>query len=74
MTYKKIFDLKINKKIPTAKLHQAFPKECLKVTRVALLQLPTRTLKELIRDGKKLDQLLILKQKLKSKKTNGVHS
>jgi len=64
MTYQKIFDLKFKHKVPTLKLQETFPRESDKIRRVALMELPLQTLKRLIKDEKKVDDLLRLKRTL----------
>ncbi len=71
MTYQKIFDLKFKKKIPTLKLQKSFPDETEKIGRIALMEVPVKTLKRLISDGKKLKRILNLKASFRKRK---VHS
>lgn len=70
MTYQKLFDLKFNKKVPTIELQKYFPKEAGKIGAVALAELPVKTLRQLISDGKKLRQLLELKAEFRKRKTH----
>ena len=67
MTYQKIFDLKFNKKVPTLALAKTFPNEQDKIRRIALMELPLKTLKRLVRNEKELERLLLLKQALLTK-------
>lgn len=62
MTYQEIVELKFRKKIPTFELHRIIPEECEKISRVALSELPVKTLRKLIRDEKKLAELLLIKK------------
>ena len=68
MTYRKIFDLKFKKKISTLELQKTFPEECHKVSQVALAELPAKMLKQILRDGEKLEQILLLKKSLDVRK------
>ena len=68
MTYRKIFDLKFKKKISTLELQKTFPGECRKVSQVALAELPAKTLKQILRGGEKLEQVLLLKKSLDVRK------
>lgn len=70
MTYRKILDLKFNQKVPTIKLHKNFPRESGKIGRVALAELPVKTLRELIADERELRQILDLKAALKKQQTH----
>ena len=70
MTYRQIFDLKFKKKIPTLKLEESFPEERKKIRRIALMELPLKTLKRLVRSEKELEELLFLKQSLFNKVGN----
>ena len=70
MTYQKIFDLKFNKKVSTVKLQKTFPNETGKIGRIALMELPAKTLKRLISDQKKLKRILKLKQILQKRKAS----
>lgn len=67
MTYRKIFDLKYKRKVPTLKLHQDFPQDQEKISEIALLELSEKTLSRLVRDEKKLERVLNLKKKYKTK-------
>ncbi len=67
MTYQKILDLKFKKKIPTLTLQKIFRKAYEKVRQVALTELPSKTLRKLIRNERKLEELLSLKKSLKAR-------
>ncbi len=64
MTYQKIYELKFRKKVPTFKLKKIFPNDHGKIYQIALMELPVRTLKRLVRNEKKLVRLLLLKKTL----------
>ena len=64
MTYKKIFDLKFKQQIPTIKLQKDFPDCGKKVAHVALLGLPVKTLKKVMKK-RGLGKLLALKEILR---------
>lgn len=67
MTYRRILDLKFRKKVSTLKLERSFPDERQKVVRVALMELPEKTLKKVIRKEKDLEKLLLMKQHFPAK-------
>ena len=67
MTYKRIYDLKFKKHVPTFKLRKRFPGEMRKIARVALLQLPNVVLRELVRREKELRKLIQLREYLLKK-------
>ncbi|MBI4372993.1 MAG: hypothetical protein HY585_04630 [Candidatus Omnitrophica bacterium] len=72
MTYQRIFELKFKKEIPTYELGKRFPKELRKISRVALLELPLRLLKSVIKREREFEELVALKRWFFSnKKTNG---
>ena len=62
MTYRTLFDLKFNKKIPTIELKKKFPKDKHKISKLALLELPFRALKSLVKDRKEFSRLMDLKR------------
>lgn len=64
MKYKRLYDLKFNKRVPTFELRKRFPREAGKITRVALLQLPDAVLRELIHQKKELQKLMLLRRSL----------
>ncbi len=64
MTYREIFDLKFHKKMSTLELERTHPAEIGKIREVALLDLPHRTLKKLLRNDRRLEELLTLKKTL----------
>lgn len=77
MTYEKIFRLKFNEELPTHELRKLYPKEQKKISRVALLELPTAILRELVKREKELQKLISLKKwllgKENLKKKKAVH-
>ena len=64
MTYRALFDLKFKYKVPTIELEKKFPKYRRKISNLALLELPIRVLKSVMKDQKQLFRLLGLKQSL----------
>ncbi len=64
MTYKHLFELKFKKRIPTHELGKRYPKEIRKISRIALLELSSKELLELVKREKELQQLLSLKANL----------
>ena len=62
MTYQKIFNLKFKELVPTYQLGKRYPKERKKISRVALLELPLSTLRELVKRERELRKLISLKQ------------
>ena len=67
MTYEKIFKLKFEDEIPTHELEKRFPKELKKISKIALMELPPSTLKELLKREHELKKLMSLKQDLLKK-------
>lgn len=65
MTYRKIFDLKFGKKVSTFQLQRYFPNESSKICKIALMELPAKTLRKLCLDRKTADQVLQLKRELR---------
>ena len=57
MTYERIFDLKFKGDVPTYKLEKRFPRELKKISRVALLELPSSLLREIIKQEKEFQKL-----------------
>ncbi|MFA5159908.1 MAG: hypothetical protein WC484_05315 [Candidatus Omnitrophota bacterium] len=60
--YEKLFDLKYRQGIPTHKLAHRFPEHIDRVNEVALLDIPERTLKELVPEKRILERLIRLKK------------
>ena len=67
MTYQRIFDLKFKGDVPTYELEKRFPKEWKKIIRIALLELPLSVLRELIKQEKEFQRLVLLKRWLINK-------
>ena len=67
MTYEKIFKLKFEDEIPTHELKKRFPKELEKISKIALMELPPSTLKELLKREHELKKLMSLKRGLLKK-------
>jgi len=63
VTYEKIFDLKFHKGCSTHELMHRFPEEADKVSRIALLQIPDRDLKRVVREARVLERILALKRR-----------
>ena len=63
MTYEKLFELKFKKGYSTNELIEKFPEEAAKVREIALLQIPTSTLKRTVAEDSLLEKLLTLKRK-----------
>lgn len=68
MTYQTLFKLKFEQKVPTLELEKKFPRDKEKISRLALLELPTKVLKNVVRDEKELIHLQSLKRSLFSSK------
>ena len=64
VTYEKIFKLKFEDDVPTHELEKRFPNELKKISKIALMELPPSTLKELLKREHELKKLLTLKQSL----------
>lgn len=64
MTYQRLFELKFKKRIPTYELGKRYPKELKKISRIALLELSSRELLELVKRERELKRLLNLKELL----------
>ena len=62
--YQKLFDLKYRKGVPTFELAQLFPEHVDRVSEVALLDIPEKTLKEVIPEKEILERLINLKKRL----------
>lgn len=63
MTYEKIFNLKFKEGYSTSELMRRFPEEADKVSKIALLQIPTRVLKKMVRESEILEKVLFLKRR-----------
>ncbi|MBI4549435.1 MAG: hypothetical protein HY714_00715 [Candidatus Omnitrophica bacterium] len=65
MTYRALYDLKFNQRIPTIELERKFPKDKHKISRLALLELPMNVLRSVFKDRKEqFGSLLALKRSL----------
>ena len=64
MTYQTLFDLKFKHKVPTIELEKKFPKDREKISRLALLELPSEVLKNVVRNEKELTHLQALRRTL----------
>lgn len=62
MTYQRIFDLKFKSDIPTYQLGKRYPKERRKISEIALLELPLPILRELIKQERQFQKLVLLKR------------
>ena len=67
MTYEKIFRLKFEEEVSTHELKKRFPNDWKKISKVALMELPPSTLKELLKREHELKKLLSLKRNLLKK-------
>lgn len=63
MTYEKLFELKFKKGYSTNELVEKFPAEADKVREIALLQIPTSTLRRTLAEDGLLERILNLKRK-----------
>ena len=63
MTYKRLFYLKFKKGISTYELVRRFPDEIERVSRIALLDIPDSTLKEVVGKEKTYRELKRLKKR-----------
>ena len=48
--YEKLYDMKFRQGVPTCELVHRFPKHRFRIHEVALLEVPQRTLKEVVRE------------------------
>ena len=64
VTYQTLFELKYKHKVPTIELNKKFPKDREKISRLALLELPSEILKSVVKDEKQLTDLQALRQTL----------
>jgi hypothetical protein len=62
MTYEQIYQLRFRERVPTFELTRRFPREARKIAKVALLQLPRRVLRDLIKQEKEFRELMELKK------------
>ena len=69
MTYQKIFELKFKAAVPTCELRKRYPKEQKKISRIALLDIPTSILRELIKKEQEFKKLISLKRWLFKKES-----
>ncbi|PIQ85485.1 MAG: hypothetical protein COV74_08320 [Candidatus Omnitrophica bacterium CG11_big_fil_rev_8_21_14_0_20_45_26] len=67
MTYQKIFDLKFKKKVSTVELQKYFPNENGKICKIALMELPEKTLKKLVPNKRTVKEVIQLKKSLEKK-------
>ena len=63
MTYQELFYLKFKRGISTYELVKRFPGETIRVSEVALLDVPETTLKEILQEEKTFNRLMKLKKK-----------
>ena len=63
MTYQQLFELKFKKGYSTNELIRRYPKEVVKVTEIALIQIPTPVLKKTVFEADLLEKILTLKRK-----------
>lgn len=68
VTYQTLFKLKFEQKVPTLELEKKFPRDKEKISRLALLELPAKVLKSVVRNEKELFHLQSLKRALFSPK------
>lgn len=61
--YEELIDLKYTKGVPTLKLMQRFPKHQKYVNEVALLGVPEKTLRNVVREKKLLKKLMEMKKR-----------
>nr|CAX68942.1 hypothetical protein JG2_0170 [uncultured bacterium] len=66
MTYEEIFNLKFREGLPTHIMEKRYPKDKLKITRVALSELPEESLRTVIRKDCELEKILYLKRYFRS--------
>lgn len=64
MTFQKLFTMKFKEGVSTIELERRFPRERRKIYTLALLELPSRTLRRVVGTRKEFEQLSQLKQKL----------
>jgi len=67
MTYEKIFKLKFEDEVLTHELKKRFPKEVKKISKIALMELPSSILKGLLKREHELKKLMSLKRDLLKK-------
>lgn len=63
MTYEMLFDLKFREGLSTFELVKRFPHEISRVSEIALLEVPEKTLKQIVKEEKELKRLLRLKRR-----------
>lgn len=61
--YQKLFDLKYRKGVATCELAQLFPEHIDRVNEVALLDIPEKTLREVVPEKEILERLISLKKR-----------
>jgi len=61
--YEELIDLKYRKGVPTFKLIRRFPKHRKRVHEVALLGVPEKTLRKIVREKRLLNRLMEMKKK-----------
>jgi len=64
VTYQTLFELKFKQKVPTIELGKKFPKDREKISRLALLELPSEVLKNVVRNAKEWTHLQALRRTL----------
>ena len=65
--YEELIDLKFRQGVPTIKLAQRFPKHQRFVNEIALLGVPERTLRQVVKEKKLLSRLKEIKRKFRLK-------
>lgn len=63
MTYQQLFYLKFRKGVSTYELARRYPQAIDRVSEVALLEVPERTLRAIIREEKEFNRLMRLKRR-----------
>lgn len=70
MTYEDLFQLKFKEGLSTYTLAKRFPRDILRVSEIALLEVPEATLKQVLKERKLYNKLLRLKRKFRRKLTS----
>jgi len=63
MTYEKLYDLKYRRKMSTYELVSKYPKDIRRVSELALMEVPDKTLKEVLEERKTLERVMKLKRR-----------
>ena len=66
MTYQMLFELKFKEGVSTVELVKRYPQAVDRVSEIALLEVPLETLREIVKEEKKLNRLMRLKKKFSS--------